>query len=196
MICAVCARTIDRQTEPHDGLHDEGCPRLEGNFEANCWCNEAPCHPGCCDVCRAGVGHVPLAPLPPKPTATGVPFVWAGGPGSGQEWRKHAACLGADVDLFFPVGKGASSATAKRICLRCPVRQACLDDAIVNNEEGVRGGMTEYQRRSLGQRGGLPIVVCGTDRGWSRHVKSGEEPCAICRAAHAVNVPPYGAFPS
>jgi Transcription factor WhiB len=40
-----------------------------------------------------------------------------------QEWRWEAACLGADVEVFFP--DGASYAAARAICARCPVIEDC-----------------------------------------------------------------------
>lgn len=65
-----------------------------------------------------------------------------------QEWVEHAACLGSDVDVFFP-GRGARAAReAKRICATCTVRADCLDYALEAGEEfGVFGGLTEKERR-------------------------------------------------
>lgn len=72
-------------------------------------------------------------------------------------WRDDAACLGLAI-LFLPrkdygTGYGANIAAAKRICDRCPVRQACLDDAMIAERAtderaraGVRGGLTPQER--------------------------------------------------
>jgi WhiB family redox-sensing transcriptional regulator len=64
-----------------------------------------------------------------------------------------AGCRDADPDLFFPPpGRGASRqiATAKGICRACPVRRACLNWALGNNEDaGVWGGLTREERRGL-----------------------------------------------
>lgn len=64
-------------------------------------------------------------------------------------WQNRAACLGADPGLFFPMD-GTSAKPAKAVCAVCPVRAACLDFALDNNERhGVWGGLTERQRRPL-----------------------------------------------
>lgn len=66
------------------------------------------------------------------------------------DWRDDALCAQIDDELFFPdVGK--SSAPAKRVCFRCHVRPECLIEALVQKEQhGVRGGLSERDRRSLG----------------------------------------------
>lgn len=70
-----------------------------------------------------------------------------------REWMDHAACLGHDIEVFFP-GKGTDSAKpAKRICAVCPVRQECLDYAVDNHEQfGVFGGMVREERRAYARR--------------------------------------------
>ena len=70
------------------------------------------------------------------------------------EWRRHAACNGCDVELFFPVGSTGPAidqiAAAKEVCDHCAVRPECLDFALVTNQEsGVWGGATEEERRRL-----------------------------------------------
>lgn len=44
--------------------------------------------------------------------------------------------------------------------------------------EQCRAAMTEYDRSTR------PRKPCGTDAAYRRHLKSGEEPCRKCRAAH------------
>jgi WhiB family redox-sensing transcriptional regulator len=62
-------------------------------------------------------------------------------------WRDYAACLGEDTEIFYP-DKGRSPAQARRICGQCPVQAECLNDAFLSNERfGVRGGLTEHERR-------------------------------------------------
>jgi len=62
-------------------------------------------------------------------------------------WKAEAACKDLDVDIFFPVSE-SDSARAKVVCATCPVRQECLDYAIVTRQEdGVWGGLTESERR-------------------------------------------------
>lgn len=66
-------------------------------------------------------------------------------------WRKRAACRGIDVEVFYPLTEEeADAAPAKAICAECPVRQPCLEHALVHRErEGVWGGATERERRRL-----------------------------------------------
>lgn len=54
-----------------------------------------------------------------------------------------------DPELFFPApGQRGKAARAKRVCARCPVRAACLADALATHDEyGIRGGLTPNERR-------------------------------------------------
>ena len=64
-------------------------------------------------------------------------------------WREHAACLGADTDLWYPE-RGERTAEAKAVCAACPVRAECLAFALDNGEKfGVWGGKSERQRRRM-----------------------------------------------
>lgn len=64
-------------------------------------------------------------------------------------WRQRAACLGIDAAVFYPVSD-EEAAPAKGICAQCPVRQPCLEYALVNRErDGVWGGATERERRRM-----------------------------------------------
>ena len=64
-------------------------------------------------------------------------------------WRQHAACRGADPDIFYPA-TDEEAEEAKAVCATCPVRQACLEYALANRErDGVWGGLTERERRRL-----------------------------------------------
>ncbi|WP_369377081.1 WhiB family transcriptional regulator [Streptomyces sp. cg36] len=63
-----------------------------------------------------------------------------------------AACVGEDTDLFFASAPRAVDA-AKRICAHCPVRVACLRQAMANGEMyGVFGGLTADERHTLRRR--------------------------------------------
>lgn len=70
-------------------------------------------------------------------------------------WSDDAACAGADLTLFFPVGRGGvpasvGAADAKRYCGMCHVRLECLTHALESREEyGVWGGMDEDERAAL-----------------------------------------------
>lgn len=70
------------------------------------------------------------------------------------DWPARAACRDEDPELFFPVsemGPGARQvARAKAVCASCPVRTECLAYALdAGLDNGIFGGMTEQERRSL-----------------------------------------------
>lgn len=73
-----------------------------------------------------------------------------------MEWLNRAACRDEDPELFFPSGdKGPSIAQieqAKRVCSRCPVTDECLKWALEIGDSGVRGGMSEEERREMKRR--------------------------------------------
>jgi len=79
-----------------------------------------------------------------------------------QDWRDFAVCRGMDTNTWFPTpGQPAARKAAMRICRECPVRRACLVDAMrmeANSKNtirhGIRGGLTPGQRAGLakGQR--------------------------------------------
>ncbi len=82
-------------------------------------------------------------------------------------WPSYAACLGADPELFFPIGETGPAvrqiAEAKQICGRCPVRQECLQWALDTDQNaGVWGGLSESERfalkRRLGRRASSPAA--------------------------------------
>lgn len=69
-----------------------------------------------------------------------------------MNWSDRAACLGADPDLFFPVGSGGvavhDTAAAKAICSACPVIGDCRSYAFHTRQTfGVWGGLDEEERR-------------------------------------------------
>lgn len=69
------------------------------------------------------------------------------------EWTAEGRCRGMDPQVFFPSdGLGVQVATA--ICRDCPVREPCLEYALVNRiQHGVFGGESERSReRILRQR--------------------------------------------
>ena len=68
------------------------------------------------------------------------------------EWRVHAACRELDTAIFFP-DSDDEAAVAKLVCATCPVRQACLDFAILTRQDdGVWGGLDENERRRVRRR--------------------------------------------
>ncbi len=66
-----------------------------------------------------------------------------------QTWREKAACRGIDPDVFYPVSEEEAD-EPKAICAACPVREMCLEHALVSRErDGVWGGCTERDRRRI-----------------------------------------------
>lgn len=75
-----------------------------------------------------------------------------------DDWRTQALCARPDMadyrETFFPhPGETAKANLAKQICAACPVRAACLEDALRveagrghENRHGVRGGLSAKQR--------------------------------------------------
>jgi WhiB family redox-sensing transcriptional regulator len=64
-------------------------------------------------------------------------------------WRQRAACRGIDADVFYPLSDEMAE-EAKGICADCPVREACLEHALMTRErDGVWGGRTERERRRI-----------------------------------------------
>ncbi len=85
------------------------------------------------------------------------PYSLGGWTRDNHDWRGHAACASADPNLFFPVGVTGTALpqidAAKVVCSHCSVRMACLDYAILTNQQyGVWGGCTEDERRAIRRR--------------------------------------------
>lgn len=78
---------------------------------------------------------------------------------SRDDWRDNARCrptVHKRPEIFYPLGldKGESDtagiAIAKEFCAACPVREACLAEALRLGERwGVWGGMTPAERIRL-----------------------------------------------
>lgn len=69
-------------------------------------------------------------------------------------WQKDGKCNSVEYtpDLFFP-DRGASTAGAKAVCAGCPVKQQCLEYALMNGEKfGIWGGESERDRRKIKKR--------------------------------------------
>ena len=76
-----------------------------------------------------------------------------------DDWREHAACQHHRHLDWFPHEANIAAVTAcKAICATCPVRSACLRDAEASDEgeAGIRGGLTETERR---RRPGRPVLT-------------------------------------
>ena len=71
-----------------------------------------------------------------------------------DDWRDSALCRDTDPTLFFPIGATGMAlvaiAEAKRVCGECAVAGACLDYALLTNQDsGVWGGLSEEERRDI-----------------------------------------------
>ena len=64
-------------------------------------------------------------------------------------WRADALCAQTDPEAHYPEA-GGTAAPAKRTCMACPVRRACLEHAITAGEEyGIWGGVGQQELRRL-----------------------------------------------
>lgn len=63
----------------------------------------------------------------------------------------------ANPDMFIPIRENADNTKeAKRACMPCPIRAACLQEALDNGIEwGVWGGLNARERRALKRRGSI-----------------------------------------
>lgn len=74
-------------------------------------------------------------------------------------WQHNAACRDIDApDLFHPKSEIGHYwqdriAEAKAICAACPVRLACLEQALASpSTHGIWGGTTDSERTALRRR--------------------------------------------
>ena len=73
-----------------------------------------------------------------------------------QDQIDSFVCAQTDPELFFPE-TGCSNREAKKICIGCEYRAACLADALAANDcFGVWGGLSERDRISLKHRAAAP----------------------------------------
>lgn len=64
-------------------------------------------------------------------------------------WADRALCAEVDPELFYP-DASVTARHAKRVCMACEVRVACLDYALRTGQRwGVWGGLSERQRRAI-----------------------------------------------
>ena len=102
------------------------------------------------------------------------------------------ACAGK-TDLFFSDNRH-DRVKAQSICMGCPLLEECRERVLhapARERFGVWAGMTEDKLRRARMAAGVNrrygpgvVAACGTDSGYSRHVKRGEPTCAACREAH------------
>lgn len=72
-----------------------------------------------------------------------------------MDWSELAVCRSMDPLMFFPT-RGGSYAEARKACGRCPVRSACLSEALrlekglaATWRSGLWGGRTPEERKAL-----------------------------------------------
>jgi WhiB family redox-sensing transcriptional regulator len=79
----------------------------------------------------------------------------------GVNWRDSAECRDAEPTIFEPDDGGTPDdlawTHARSICRACPVRDACLDDALTVESPGqlrfgMRGGLTPDERERYARR--------------------------------------------
>ena len=69
-----------------------------------------------------------------------------------SEWMDEGNCVEHPPGLFFP-SDGVGVEVAKKVCVDCPVREVCLEYALVNRvDHGVWGGTSERERRRILKR--------------------------------------------
>lgn len=73
-------------------------------------------------------------------------------------WKTRAACRGVDPNLFFPPTNTNSKRPRKRdpfsqarlICSTCPVKQECLEEAVLFEDfHGMRAGLEPEELRRV-----------------------------------------------
>lgn len=106
-------------------------------------------------------------------------------PQTGRDWRSFAACRFTDPDLFLPISysrRGLEQAReAKAICAGCQVWGACLEFAIGTQQvHGIRGGLTEQERRNA-VKTGMPGSRVAVRDGCAR-----SQPTAVLRCCLAI----------
>ena len=68
------------------------------------------------------------------------------------EWMARGNCAEEPPAMFFP-SDGVGVEIARRICATCPVKEPCLEHALVNRiDHGVWGGASERERRRILKR--------------------------------------------
>ena len=101
---------------------------------------------------RAAVGIIENKHLGKYAVATAAQIMKRPPLGSSDPyWENEAACGSLDPEMFFPE-TGRRAYEARRTCLGCAVRAACLIEAMESSDvggPGVRGALTRNERLSL-----------------------------------------------
>lgn len=91
------------------------------------------------------------------------------------------------VTWFSERGDSTPVVEAKKVCMRCPVRERCLDYAVKHNERfRVWGGTTPEERKAIRRAAGLTVERTGEEcpsyGATRRHYERGEKVCDVCLA--------------
>ena len=105
-------------------------------------------------------------------------------------------CAGQNPEPWFPDRNNQREMhAAKALCNGCPVKQACLDDALRHetglgkgSREGIFGGKTPAERYALerkgtGEQSQRRRISHGTEGGYRTHLRRKEAPCDPCAEA-------------
>ena len=99
-----------------------------------------------------------------------------------MDWQSEAACRSFPIDYFFHDKCEQVSQFIRDLCGACPVRAECLAFAISTDSIGIWAATTTDERKRM--RRHIPKVAAhGTNSGYARHRKLGENPCDPCRQA-------------
>lgn len=100
---------------------------------------------------------------------------------------RGANCVG--LHQLFDSTHAADHLIARALCKTCPALLACqrrLDDALLSTPPGQPGPCGTWAGRMVAVRpGGRRPAECGTDSGYVKHRRDGQEACLPCKAAHA-----------
>lgn len=84
---------------------------------------------------------------------------------TGPDWYRSAACKDTNSDDFTPLVETLAALTAvkEEFCDHCPVRERCLQFAIIHKEKGFWGGTSTAERSAMKRvrtRSKCPISSC------------------------------------
>lgn len=105
-------------------------------------------------------------------------------------WMDRALCTGADPEIWFPEAGGwVASRKAQKICRACPVREQCLEYALVNFiDHGIWGGIPGSVREKMRSERNLvkprewsDPMEHGTTGAVARHQRAREPMCPLCQ---------------
>ncbi len=73
------------------------------------------------------------------------------------DWQDQALCAETDPEIFYPETTG-DALHARRVCIKCPVREQCLQAGMDNVEVfGIWGGTTKDDRAAIRAGRGFDI---------------------------------------